>query len=175
MSRSDSDRRSIAVRIASDGLLVALAMIFGYIESLLPAFTGIPGVKLGLANLVMLSGLFLFGVPEVLMIMILRIVLTGIMFGNVYSIIYSLAGGLLSLLVMIIMKRIKGLSIVGVSILGGVSHNMGQLIAAGVITGGISVIYYAPVLLISGTVCGMLIGIVAGRILDHLPTIRKEG
>ena len=117
-------------KIAYLAMLIALAMIFSYVEALIPINFGIPGVKLGIANIVILVGLYVLEPKDVLVISVIRIVLVGILFGNVMSITYSLAGGLFSFLMMWLIKKIKGFSIVGVSIAGGVSHNIGQLAVA---------------------------------------------
>ena len=112
-------------KLANMAMLVALAMIFSYVESLIPINFGIPGMKLGVANLVTVTGLYFLELPEVFLVVVMRILLTGFLFGNGMSIVYSLAGGILSFLVMALMKRLKGFSVAGVSIAGGVSHNRG--------------------------------------------------
>ena len=145
-------------------MLVALAMIFSYVEALLPISFGVPGMKLGLANLIVVIGLYLLKPGEVLLISVLRIVLVGYLFGNGMSIVYSLAGGLLSFVLMALLRKIKGFSMIGVSIAGGVSHNVGQLLVAAFVLESGAVFYYAPVLL-AGLVTGTLIGIAAGRIV----------
>ena len=113
-------------KLANMAMLVALAMIFSYVESLIPINFGIPGMKLGVANLVTVTGLYFLELPEVFLVVVMRILLTGFLFGNGMSIVYSLAGGILSFLVMALMKRLKGFSVAGVSIAGGVSHNILQ-------------------------------------------------
>ena len=153
-------------------LMVALAMIFSYVEALIPINFGLPGMKLGLANLVVVIGLYLFPVGEIFLISMIRILLVGVLFGNGTSIIYSLAGGILSFLVMYAIKHIKGFSIAGVSIAGGVSHNIGQIVAAAFLLENIKIVYYLPVLLVSGAVTGLIIGVLAGRII---PVIRRTG
>lgn len=153
-------------------LMVALAMIFSYVEALIPINFGLPGMKLGLANLVVVIGLYLFPVGEIFLISMIRILLVGVLFGNGTSIIYSLAGGILSFLVMYAIKHIKGFSIAGVSIAGGVSHNIGQIAAAAFLLENIKIVYYLPVLLVSGAVTGLIIGVLAGRII---PVIRRTG
>ena len=117
-------------KLANMAMLVALAMIFSYVESLMPINFGIPGMKLGVANLVTVTGMYFLEFPEVFLVVVMRILLIGFLFGNGMSIVYSLAGGILSFLVMALMKRLKGFSVAGVSIAGGVSHNIGQIIVA---------------------------------------------
>ena len=116
------------------GLFAAVAIIFGYVESLIPFFAGIPGMKLGLANLAVLFILEKYTWKEAALVSIVRIIVIGFMFGNLFSILYSLAGAALSLAVMTFMKKKSGFSILGISVAGGVSHNIGQLIIAGLIT-----------------------------------------
>ena len=158
-------------KIAYLAMLIALAMIFSYVEALIPINFGIPGVKLGIANIVILVGLYVLEPKDVLVISVIRIVLVGILFGNVMSISYSLAGGLFSFLMMWLIKKIKGFSIVGVSIAGGVSHNIGQLAVAILVIENIKLIAYIPVLLIAGAVTGLIIGILSVRIV---PVMKKE-
>lgn len=152
-------------KVAYCAMLIALAMIFSYVEALLPIDFGIPGVKLGIANIVVVVGLYIMWTREVMVISAVRIVLVGILFGNVMSIAYSLAGGIFSLFVMVIIKRIKGFSIVGVSLAGGVSHNIGQLIVAMILVENMKLIAYIPVLLIAGAVTGFIIGLLSSRIV----------
>lgn len=156
---------SISRRVSSGAMLVALAMIFSYVESLIPINLGIPGIKLGVANLVTVTGLYILAPMEVLLVVILRVLLVGFMFGNGMSILYSLAGGILSFLVMLLLKRIKGFSMIGISIAGGVSHNIGQIVVAMCVLENTKLIYYLPVLMIAGTVTGILIGVVSRKIL----------
>lgn len=159
-------------RIALCAMLIALAMIFSYVEALIPFNFGVPGMKLGIANLVMVTGLYFLPTADVFIISIARILLVGSLFGNGMSIIYSLAGGILSLIVMTLLKRIKGFSIVGVSIAGGICHNIGQIIVAAIVVENIKILYYFPALLIAGVITGTLIGIVSGRVLA---AIQKTG
>ena len=143
-------------KLANMAMLVALAMIFSYVESLIPINFGIPGMKLGVANLVTVTGVYFLELPEVFLGVVMRILLTGFLFGNGMSIIYSLAGGILSFLVMALMKRLKGFSVAGVSIAGGVSHNIGQIIVASIVVENLKLVYYLPALLIAGTVTGFV-------------------
>ena len=147
--------------------MAALAIIFGYVEMLLPVFFVVPGMKLGLANLVTVFVLYRYRAKEAAVISLIRIVVIGFLFANLFSILYSLAGAALSLLCMTAARRFSGLSIVGVSILGGVTHNLGQLIVAALVVENGNVFYYFPALLISGLVPGALIGIVTGEILKR--------
>ena len=159
-------------RLASFGVFVALALIFSYIETLIPFQIGIPGVKLGLANLVIVIALYRMPVGEVYLLSGVRVVLTGFLFGTLMSILYSLAGGILSLTVMWGMKRIRSVSILGVSIAGGVFHNIGQLLAAALMVETYGVFSYLPVLLISGLLTGFVIGLAAGEMLKRIRSLQ---
>lgn len=159
-------------RLASFGVFVALALIFSYIETLIPFQIGIPGVKLGLANLVIVIALYRMPVGEVYLLSGVRVVLTGFLFGNLMCILYSLAGGILSLTVMWGMKRIRSVSILGVSIAGGVFHNIGQLLAAALMVETYGVFSYLPVLLISGLLTGFVIGLAAGEMLKRIRSLQ---
>lgn len=150
------------------GLFAAVAIIFGYVESMIPFFAGIPGIKLGLANLAVLFILETYSWKEAALISIVRIFVIGFMFGNLFSILYSLAGAALSLTVMTLMKKKSGFSILGVSVAGGVSHNVGQLIVAAIIVENTSLLYYAPALLISGVVTGLVIGMLTREVLRRI-------
>ena len=151
----------MAKRITTAGLLIALAMILSYLELLIPFNFGIPGVKLGLANLVVVSALYLFGARQAFAISIVRIMLVSVTFGNMAALLYSIAGGLLSYLVMLLISRIKGFSIIGTSVAGGVTHNIGQLVVAILVIENLNMALYIPVLVIAGTLTGLLIGIAA--------------
>ena len=149
-------------RAAVFGVFTALALIFSYVELLIPINFGIPGAKLGLANLVIVIVLYKTDWKEALLLSVVRIILAGFLFGNLFGILYSLAGGILSLAVMTLLKKTGAFSVIGVSMAGGVSHNVGQLIIAMLVVETYAVGYYLPVLLITGLITGTLIGI-AGR------------
>ena len=159
-------------RVAYFGVFTALALIFSYVETLIPFNFGIPGVKLGLANLIIVIGLYKLKLSDVYLLSITRVLLSGFIFGNYFSIIYSLSGGLLSLSTMALLKKVGGFSVYGISVAGGVMHNIGQLIIAMLIVETFSVIYYVPVLLISGLVTGLIIGIAAMEMIKRLKNIQ---
>lgn len=159
-------------RVAYFGVFTALALIFCYVETLIPVNLGIPGVKLGLANLIIVVALYKMRLSEAYLLSVVRILLAGFIFGNYFSIIYSLAGGLLSLTVMALLKKWGGFSLQGISIAGGVFHNIGQLIVAAVVVETFSVTYYFPVLLVAGLLTGLVIGIVAEMMLKRLVNIQ---
>lgn len=153
------------------GLFLALAMICSYIETLIPFSVGIPGIKLGLANIVVVLMLYSVGIKEALLVSVLRIVLVGILFGNAFSILYSLSGGILSFLVMFLMKKTDKFSCISVSITGGISHNIGQIIVAAWIVNSYNVFFYVPVLLLAGLLTGLLIGVIAKEVIVRLKNI----
>lgn len=159
-------------------MFTALALIFSYVESLIPFHIGIPGVKLGLANLIVVVALYKMGTEEAYALSVARIVLSGFLFANLFSIIYSLAGGMLSLTVMVFLKKKGWFSVYGVSLAGGVMHNVGQLLIAMLIVETFSVSYYLPVLLVAGAITGLVIGILAEGMLKRLAGLdmgsRKE-
>lgn len=157
-----------AKTIAVLAMMIALAMIFSYMETLIPINFGIPGIKLGLANLVIVAALYLLGGKQALIISVVRIILSGFMFGNMASIMYSLAGGLLSLAVMFLLTKTKKLSVAAVSVAGGICHNIGQIIVAILVVENLKLVYYIPVLLISGFLTGLLIGIVSRLVLPRV-------
>lgn len=155
-------------RAAYFGVFTALALIFSYIETLIPIQFGVPGIKLGLANLIIVIVLYRTGWREALLLSVVRVVLAGFIFGNLFSIVYSLAGGILSLAVMALLKKTERFSVIGISIAGGVCHNIGQLIVAMVVVETYQVGYYLPVLLIAGVITGAVIGAVAGEVLKRI-------
>ena len=157
-------------KIAFISLFVALAIICSYIESLIPINFGIPGVKLGLANVVSVVALYLFSPLIAVLVVILRVLLIGILFGNMFSILYSLAGGVISVILMAITKKTNLFSLVGVSIVGGVSHNLAQLFVAMIVVDQLKLSFYGPVLIVSGIVTGTLIGLLCMQIIKRVET-----
>lgn len=156
-----------AKRIARGGVMTALAMIFSYVEVLIPINIGIPGAKLGLANLIVMIGLCIMPAKEVFCISFARVMLTGLLFGNLASIGYSLAGALVSFALMVVLRKRNLYSLIGISIVGGVSHNVAQLMVAMFVVESINLIYYLPFLIILGAIAGLLVGIVGNKIV-HL-------
>lgn len=162
------NRRTAKNKVAYWGVFTALALIFSYVETLIPIHFGVPGVKLGLANLLIVIVLYKIGARDALLLSVVRIVLSGFLFGNMFSILYSLAGGLLSLAVMAFLRKRDGFSVIGVSIAGGVFHNVGQLFIAAIVVENFKVSYYLPVLLVAGVLTGALIGVISGEVLKRL-------
>ncbi|RKM61195.1 Gx transporter family protein [Butyrivibrio sp. CB08] len=155
-------------RIAFLGLFVALAFVLSYIEFMLPLNIGIPGAKIGIANLAVMVTLYTVGERDAIVLSIIRVVLVGLTFGNLSMMMYSLAGAALSLFAMLIAKRISKLSMTGVSVLGGVFHNVGQIIVAMLVLETKSLFYYLPFLIIVGTITGVVIGIVSSLITERV-------
>ena len=159
-------------QITTMGMLIALAMVLGFVETLIPINLGIPGMKLGLANIVVVIALFLFDIKTAVVVSILRIILIAMTFGNMSMMFYSIAGASLSLLSMIAISKIKSFSLISVSIVGGIMHNVGQIICAAFVVRTNGVFTYLPVLIIAGLVSGALIGIVAGLISVRLTNVK---
>lgn len=150
--------------LAQLGLLTSLALIAGYIELLIPIPVGIPGVKPGLANLMIVWALYAMGPLEALAVNGMRILLSGFLFGNLSMILYSLAGAFSSFVCMYLAKKSGRFSMIGVSIIGGVTHNAGQLLTAMMVLETKSLIYYGPVLLAAGLITGFLIGVLTEEV-----------
>ncbi len=146
------------------GVMLALALICSYVEVLIPVPIGIPGIKLGLANIVIVFAMYSLGIKEAFLLSVMRVTISGFMFGNVIAIAYSLAGGLLSLLVMFLLKKTDKLSCISVSIAGGIFHNIGQMIIATILVDNYYVLYYVPVLMVAGFITGACIGVVAQEV-----------
>lgn len=165
LNKESSNKASIVAYI---GIFSAFAIIISYLESLIPINIGIPGIKPGFANIVMVLAIYCINIKAALIINIIRILVVGIMFGNIFSIIFSLAGGMLSILVMFIVRRLNSFSIVGVSVCGGVAHNIGQIITASIVTTVYFASYYLPFMIAGGVITGVLVGILADIIYKRI-------
>lgn len=163
------NNRYSAGKMTMCALLAALALIFSYIEVLIPFNPGIPGIKLGIANLVIIIALYYLGPKYALTVNLVRICIAGLLFNGLFGALYSLSGGLLSWVVMVLLKKTGVFSVTGVSMAGGIAHNLGQLLTAAFIVSNIKVFIYFPVLIFSGLICGTLIGILSYLILKKLP------
>ena len=165
-------RNKGAQRIALSGLLTSLMLVFGLIERQFPLTAAIPGVKLGLANSVLLYSLYMLGIKQSFILMLLKALMSWLIYTNMNAMFYSLGGGLLSLLAMIALSRISGVSIIGVSALGAVFFNVGQILVAVVMLNTPQLIFtYLPVLMVSGVVTGVLTGVVAKMVMKHLKSM----
>ena len=154
-------------KVAVFGVFTSLALILSYVELLIPINFGIPGMKLGLANLLVVILLYKGCPRDALLLSVIRILLSGLIFGNMFSIFYSLGGGLLSLAVMVFLKKTGQFTVAGISIGGGASHNVGQLLVAMFVVQTYQVGYYLPVLLIAGVITGAVIGILSAEVLKR--------
>ncbi len=155
-------------QIARYALLVALAMVLSWLESLIVLPGLLPGMKVGLTNLVVLFALYRLRLRDAAWISLLRVLLVSVTFGNAYSFAYSLAGAALSLAVMAALKKLDCFSILGVSIAGGVCHNIGQLLVAIAVLGTARLGWYLPALLVSGTLAGLAIGAAGGVVVQRI-------
>ena len=164
-------KKNSAAKTAFLGMFTALALVASYVESLVPFYFGAPGIKLGLANLITVVLLYRSNWKDAALVSVLRILLSGFLFGNVFSIIYSFCGAFLSLFVMCFLMRREGFTILGVSIAGGVSHNLGQLLAAVYLMENGNIMFYFPVLMVAGIVTGLLIGIGSREVLKRMPRL----
>ena len=169
-NQSSYQRRTQKTKLLAIGAMFAcLALIFSYVEAMIPFSVGIPGVKLGIANLVVIIALYEMGPRYALTINAIRIIISGLLFSGVFGALYSLAGGLLSFFVMWALKKTNLFSMVGVSMAGGVAHNMGQLLVASAIVSNLKMFLYFPVLMFSGLASGIMIGVVAHIIDSRVP------
>ncbi len=155
-------------RIAYCGLFAALAILMGYVELLIPMPIPIPGVKLGLANVIIVIMLYFMDAKSAFFVSLIRVLLSGLLFAGFAGLLYSLSGAMLSFAVMVLLKRTERFSIVGVSVAGGIFHNVGQIVVAALVVENVRMAYYLPFLLVSGVVTGIVIGIVAQTALKYL-------
>ena len=170
MKKKKNSKKTAKI-VAFMGVFIALSMILSFLESKLPSLM-IPGIKIGLPNLVIVFLLYRFKWWQTLTVSFVRVLLTAMLFGNAQSFLFSIAGAALSIAGMMILKRIKGLSPIVVSIAGGILHNVGQIIAACIMTQTKEMVLYLPVLLISGILSGAVIGLVSGWLVKRLEKVK---
>ena len=156
---------SSAQFVARVALMASLALIFSYVEAIIPYNPGIPGIKLGIANVVTVIALYKYGWKEAASVSVIRIIVAGLLFNGVFGMLYSLAGAVLSLIGMIGLKKTGLFSVIGVSMAAGVLHNMGQLLVAAALIEGLRIFFSFPVLLFSGIAAGILVGIISTMVL----------
>ena len=169
-----NNRSDITKKTVFCALTLAAGLVLSYIESVLPINIGIPGAKIGLPNIVTLLLLYSCGAVPALIVNIMRILLSGFMFGNLFAILYSAFGLLFSMTAMVLLKKSGHFSIFGVSCIGGVMHNVGQLAAAAIVTNAY-VFSYLPVLMLSGILSGLFVGALGAELLKRLsPVIKKQ-
>lgn len=158
------DTRRLAVLSA----LIAVAMILSYVESQIPAFVAVPGVKIGLSNIATVFALYTLGPSAAVTVSLVRVCLSALLFGNTVSLIYSLAGAALALVVMLVLMRIRLFSELGVSVGGGVAHNAGQVIAACLVMENAAISVYLAPLAVSGVIAGVAVGVASGLLVKRL-------
>lgn len=156
------------------GMFISVALVLSYIESIIPIPVPVPGIKLGLANVVILWILYSMGVKPAAFISIIRVIIANFLFGNLYGMIFSGVGAVLSLIVMYLLKKTGKFSIIGVSIAGGAAHNIGQVIVAVVVLQNIRMGYYLPILLVSGLVTGIAIGVLGGLLYKKIKILQTN-
>lgn len=167
-------KRVSTKKISGIGLMIALAFVLSYIESMMPINIGIPGIKAGFSNIVVIFALYVYGPVVAFGIAIIRIILVGFTFGSLASLMYSFAGGMLSFAVMLILKKADIFSVNGVSVAGGVSHNTGQIIVAMLVLKTRLLVYYLPALIISGTIAGIVVGVAGGLLIKRIGRYMNE-
>ncbi len=161
--------RSKTKKVALLGILTSVALILSYIEAILPPiWPAVPGIKMGLPNIVIIFILYRFGVKEAAIVSFIRIFIVALLFGNVMTLAYSCTGAFLSIILMAICKKINVFSVVGTSIVGGVAHNAGQIIVAIFLFDTVQIGYYMAVLAVTGTIAGVFIGIAGAFLLKRL-------
>ena len=156
-------------KLMTEAMLCGLALILSYVESLFPLSIAVPGVKMGLPNLVIVFALYRLGAGSAARISLVRVAVVALLFGNLYSFMYSVAGAALSLLLMTLLRKVPGLHTAGVSVAGAVMHNAAQIGVAMIILGTDKIIYYLPALLVSGVVSGVVIGVLAVLMIARIP------
>ena len=166
--RSSAGKAVSASVIARVGLMASLALIFSYVEAIIPYNPGIPGVKLGIANVVTVIALYRYGPKDAAAVSVIRIVVAGLLFNGLFGMLYSLAGAVLSLIGMIALKKTGLFSVTGVSMAAGVLHNLGQLLMAAALIDDLRIFFYFPVLMFSGIAAGILVGVISVLVLKAL-------
>ena len=160
-------------QVALSGLLTSLMLVFGFIERQFPLPVPVPGIKLGLANSVLLYALYMLGIRQTIVLMLLKSLMSWLIYMNLSAMLYSFAGGVLSVAAMILVSRMKGVSPIGVSALGAVSFNIGQILMAAWVLGTPQLIVtYLPVLMVSGVLTGILTGVIARLVMKHLHAMK---
>ena len=149
------------------GMLLAVSLILSYIESLIPVIISVPGIKLGLANIITMYVLYVYKQKTAFVIMLMRVLISGILFTGLNTVIFGLLGGIFCIISMTIAVRLKKFSIMGVSVSGAVFHNLGQILAAFIIMDNVNILYYFPFLMISGIITGFIIGYISAVVIKR--------
>ena len=161
--------RKVTQRVAFFGICTSVALVLAYIELLIPPlFAAVPGIKLGLPNILIIFILYRFGLRSAATVSLVRIALVSLLFGNTMTLAYSLAGAVLSLAAMSLLKKMNFLSTVGVSVAGGVFHNIGQILMAMLLLRTAELGYYLIILALTGTIAGILIGLCGGMLISRI-------
>ena len=155
-------------KLAALAVTVALAMVLSFLESRIPAFVAIPGIKVGLANIAVIFTMYKFGERDAAIVSVIRVLLVSLLFGSVVSLWYSLAGAVLSFTVMMLLKRLTPLATVTVSVIGGITHNIAQIGVACILLETNVIAYYLPFLLLSGTVAGVAVGVASTLLIKRI-------
>ena len=163
-----SVKKNDTKRLTVLSLLIAVAMILSYIEAQIPLSVAVPGVKIGLSNIATVFALYTLGAPAAVAVSVVRVILSSLLFGNFAMMIYSLAGAAVALVFMILTKRSRVFSVIGVSVTGGVMHNAGQVIAAAVMMENAGIAAYVIPLIISGTLAGVAVGVISALLVGRL-------
>lgn len=164
-SKNIAQNRAYVQQLSLSGFLVALMLVLGYVESRIPLVPAMPGIKLGLSNAVLLYAVYLLPMPIACGLMLVKVLLSALLFGNPFALAFSLAGGAMSLCAMLLAHKVGKFGVVGVSVLGAISHNAGQMIIALWLVGNSGILYYGAVLLLTGIGTGVLTGVVAGMVM----------
>lgn len=159
-------------RTALCGLLTAMMLVLGFIESLIPVAAGVPGIKLGLSNGVLIFALYMLDMPTAFVLMIVKVVLSGLMFGGVSAMMYAMAGGVLSMLTMMLLKKFH-FHLVIISMFGAVMHNVGQVLMAMLVLQTPKLMYYMAILMFVGLATGAVTGVAANATIKHIKKLRK--
>ena len=160
--------KSNTKKLTALALTISFAIVLSYIESRIPAFFAIPGIKAGLANIAVIFCLYKIGIKEAIVVSLIRVFIVSLLFGSPISMIYSIAGAVLSLASMILLKKLTRLTEVSVSVCGGVMHNVGQIATASFMLSTNVVIYYLPFLILSGTLAGIVVGLVSALLIKRV-------
>ena len=168
---SNQSSRELARRVALSGLLIAMMLVLGYVESLIPAGS-VPGIKIGLSNGVLIFAIYMLDLPTAWILMVLKVLLSGLLFGGFTTILYALAGGVLSMAVMTALSRVQGVHPITVSMAGGLAHNVGQVAVAMALFHTDQLLYYMAILMLVGLACGALTGVCAVSVMKHLKHLK---
>lgn len=163
-----------AKKITLLGLFTALAMIMSYIESLMPIPVPIPGIKVGFSNIIIVFILYRFGTRSAIAVSLIRVFLVSLLFNNALTLAYSLMGAILSLAIMILLKSTDWFSTLGISVVGAITHNAGQIIVACILMSTSEISYYMPVLIITGTISGIIVGIASHLLIKKTEKLKLE-